>query len=253
MIESINCPKCSAPLPSDLKTGVAVCLYCNSSIRVQMDGTETTATLETSLDEKELAEVKRLLMTGSRSDAVERYKAFTGVADAEAAETVAGIARQLVYNTVRNQQLNIFGWLLVAAWLVLLVAAVIAGLSGQLSAILALVVIAFAAFNLYFFIPSIRTSLEFANAPSAPATTLMLAPIGVMPARNERIHTFRVLLEVQPENEAPFRAEMILPVREANLSRAVPGAVIHVKYLRNPVRLIFHKQKKSTPKEPSES
>lgn len=250
MLESINCPNCGAPLPADLKPGLTVCLYCNSSIRVQAEDEQTSVVVESALDEKELAEVKRLLLAGQRSAAVEHYRTFSGTKEEDAAEIVDGIASQITAYTARGQQLTGLGWLLVAAWSVLLVGGVTAGLAGQIHPILALVMIGFAGINLNYFIPSIRTTLQFARAPIAPAVTLKLAPIGVMAMRKENIHTFRAWLEVQPKDEPPFRAEMIIPVREANLSRAMPGTEIYVKYLKDPIRLIFHKRK-SSPPEPS--
>ncbi len=248
MLESIDCPNCGAPLPADLKSGVTACLYCNSSIRVTLDDEQTNVTVEKTLDEKELAEVKRLLLAGQRSAAVEHYRQSTGADEEEAAEIVDGIASQLTAYTARGQQLTGLGWVLVAAWSILLVGAVVFGITGNIHPLLALVMIAFGGINLNYFIPSIRTTLQFARAPIASAVTLKLAPIGVMPLRKENIHTFRAWLEVQPKDEPPFRAEMIIPVREANLSRAVPGTEIYVKYLKDPVRLIFH-QRKNTPKQ----
>ena len=252
MLELINCPNCGAPPPADLKSGLTVCLYCNSSIRVQAEDEQTSVVVEFALDEKELAEVKRLLMAGQRSAAVEHYRTFTGADEEDAAEIVDGIASQLTAYTARGQQLTGLGWILVAAWLVLLVSGIVAGLAGQIHPILALVMIGFAGINLNYFIPSIRTTLQFARAPIAPAVTLKMAPIGVLPLRKESIHTFRAWLEVQPKDEPPFRAELVLPARVmANLSRATPGTEIYVKYLKDPIRLIFHKRK-STPQATSE-
>ena len=54
---------------------MVVCLYCNSSIRVLIEGAETLVTLENSLDENELSEVKRLLLQGKRAEARTAYEA----------------------------------------------------------------------------------------------------------------------------------------------------------------------------------
>jgi hypothetical protein len=56
------------------------------------------------------------------------------------------------------------------------------------------------------------------------------------------VHTFKFLLEVQPQNGQLFHAELLVPVKGESLRQAQPGTVIRVKYFpRNPARLIFYK------------
>lgn len=240
MLQSLDCPKCGAPLPPNLKSGVVVCLYCNSSLRAEIDESETRITVENELDEQELAEVKRLIREGKREYAMERYRAFSGASEEDSEQAVNNIARQLTYTAVSQQQLSPFGKLLVVAWAALLVGGAYFGLVGKINAIFALILVGFSAFNLYFFLASIRTTLQFARAPIARAVTLKLAPIGVLKTAGREVHTFRAWLEVQPQGEEPFKAEMTLPVRQENLARAMPGVVIQVKYLKDPLRLIYH-------------
>jgi hypothetical protein len=70
---------------------------------------------------------------------------------------------------------------------------------------------------------------------------LKLALIGVSKIRRTEVHTFKVLVEVQPQLEPAFRAEMFVPVRAKSLERFHVGTVFTIKYLPgDPPELIFY-------------
>ncbi len=122
--------------------------------------------------------------------------------------------------------------------LVMSVSAVL-GLSGRLNPWIALLLAGFSAWQLVFFGPSVWISLRFWKAKTAAAVTLKVASIGRIKWRG--IFSVKVLLEVQPTHEPPFQAEMVLPVQEKNLARAIPGEVIQVKYLaEDHSQVIYH-------------
>src|SRR5262245_11515245 len=242
MIDSLHCPNCGAPIYPGPNQGLLICLYCNTSIRIQAQNDQPQATAEASLDADMMAQLKQLLLAGQQEEALRLYQRQTGADPREAQAAIGDLGKQISIDVVRRQTLRPFGILLVVIMALLLVVSIVAGLLGRMHPALAIGLAGFAALNLFFFAPGIRATIEFLGAQIAPATIVKLAPVGVASMRGRPIHTFKFLLEVQPENGQPFQSELLVPVRSESLLRAQPGAVIWVKYLpQNPTRLIFYK------------
>jgi hypothetical protein len=246
MVTSLHCPNCGAPLPPKVQSGLAVCLYCNATVRIQPDeatSPETIATVEARLDAERMAEIKQMLLAGHRSEALQCYQQLTGAGDVDAEQAVGDLGRQLTVDIVRHQNLTPYGVLMVILWAVVFIGAGAAGLAGRLHPLLAILATVFAGWNLFFYYPAVRTTLRYMGAPVALANTLKLAPIGQFYLRGRTVHAFKVWLEVRPKAGQPFQAEMILPVREKNLPRAREGEVIQVKYLPNRPGQVIYFQK----------
>jgi hypothetical protein len=242
MIDSLHCPNCGAPIHPSPNQGLLICLYCNTSIRIQTQHDQPQATAEASLDPDMMAQVKQLLLAGRQDEALRLYQQRTGADPQEAASAVSNLGRQVSMDIVRGQALRPFGILFIVVITFVLVVSVAAGLLGRMHPALAIGLAGFAALNLFFFAPGIRTTIEFLGAAIAPATIVKLAPVGVATMRGRPIHTFKFLLEVQPENGQPFQSELLVPVKGESLARAQPGVVIWVKYLpHNPARMTFYK------------
>jgi hypothetical protein len=227
---ALNCPNCGAPLHPGPNSRLALCLYCGSSIRLEPAQTASPA-IDATLEEKELAGLKQLLLDGGQKQAVRLYVEKTGADEAAARMAVGDLGRQISLDIIRSQNLTPYGAVMVTIWTALLLASLAAAGLRLLHPLIALALAAFAIFNLLFFAPALRTSLRFLGASVAPATTLQLAQIGVARLGGQKVHTLLALLEVHPTQGQPFKAEMLLPVRDQNLERAKPGAALQVKYL----------------------
>ena len=242
VITSLHCPNCGAPIHPGPNQGLLICLYCNTSIRIQTQHDQPQATAEARLDPDMMAQVKQLLLAGKQDEALRLYQQRTGADPQEAASAVSNLGHQVSMDIVRGQALRPFGILFVVVIALVLVVSVAAGLLGRMHPALAIGLAGFAALNLFFFAPGIRATIEFLGAKVAPATIVKLAPVGAATMRGRPIHTFKVLREVQPENGQPFQSELLVPVRSESLLRAQPGVVIWVKYLPdNPARMTFYK------------
>lgn len=253
-VESLACPKCGAPLHLEAGQALIVCLYCNSMVRAVGTppvGTPPVGTpapanapapleVERELPEADLEAVKKMLAAGQRAEALAAYQRLTGAEAAEAQATLDQLGRQLTAATLLRQMLSPFGVGIVLASLAGLGVAVGGAAAGWLDIWLALGLGAFALFQLAVAARATVNTLRYLSAPVAEAVTLKLAPIGVFERAGGDIHAFRVWLEVRPAGEAPFRAEIQLPVRESNLARAREGAVLRVKYFPgDPASVIF--------------
>jgi hypothetical protein len=242
MFESLHCPNCGAPIHPSPNQGLLICLYCNTSIRIQTQDDQPQATAEASLDPDMMAQVKQLLLAGKQEEALRLYQQHTGADPQEAAAAVSNLGHQVSMDIIRGQALRPFGILFVVVVGLLLIVSVVAGLLGRMHPALAIGLAGFAALNLFFFRPGIRATIEFLGGKVAPATIVKLAPIGVATMRGRPIHTFKFLLEVQPQNGQPFQSELLVPVKGESLGKAQPGVVIWVKYLpQNPTRITFYK------------
>jgi uncharacterized Zn finger protein (UPF0148 family) len=241
MIDSLHCPNCGAPIHPGPNQGLLICLYCNTSIRIQTQADQPQATAEASLDADMMAQLKQLLLAGKQTEALRLYQQQTGADAQEAQEAIGNLGKQISIDVVRHQTLRPFGILFVTIIVLVLVVSVVAGLLGRMHPALAIVFAGFAALNLFFFAPGIRATIEFLGGTIAPATIVKVAPVGAATMRGQTIHAFKFLLEVQPANGQPFHSELLVPVRSTSLARAQPGTVIQVKYLpRDPTRLILY-------------
>lgn len=239
MLTSLNCPNCGAPLQVEEGRTRTVCLYCNSIVRIQPDKSQP-AQVETTLVEADMQELKQLLLSGRREEAVQLYLASTGAGEAAAREAIAGLASQVSVDVVRNQQLTSKGVWYVVLYGVVFLAAVAAGLTGQIHPLLALALAAFTAWQFWVLLPSIRLSLRFRRAVRAPATILKTVSVGEMKAPGGRVYAVKLLMEIHPSEGTPYQAELLLPVSKTSLEQVQPGGQFHVKYLPdNPQQIIF--------------
>lgn len=243
-LETLNCPKCGAPLHPEAGQTLTLCLYCNSAVRMAAApaaaGTAASPTVEQELPAEDLEAVKKLMLAGRRAEALAAYRQMTGADEAAAAAVVENLGRQLTAATLYRQLLRPVGFVIVAALAAGLVLVAAGWLIGWLNAWLALGLAALLLWQLVFFFPPLVRTMRYWGASLAEAVTLKLAPIGVFKKSGEDIFAFRVWLEVRPAEGAPFRAEIQLPVRESNLERAREGARLRVKYFPgDPDSVIF--------------
>lgn len=77
-IQSLNCPNCSAPLRVEAGQVLAICVYCDSNIRISYpDAAPAQATKESTLSPEAISRIKQLLRSGKRAEAVQLYQTET--------------------------------------------------------------------------------------------------------------------------------------------------------------------------------
>lgn len=240
-LETLSCPNCGAPLRQPPNNGQCLCIYCNSLIRVQGDLAAPQASLDGGLDALEMESVKQLLVSGQRDESIHRYQQLSGVDLEQARQTIDQMAADFSVDTVFHQQLTTSGILQVIVSLILLPVSLLALAMGWLHPLLALLLAALAAFELFVLARGALVTLRYWNAPIASAVTLHYAHIGAVRRGRLRVHTYKIVFEVRPKDTSPFQAEAIIPVREANIARVRQGQVIQVKYLPGiPGSVIYH-------------
>jgi hypothetical protein len=222
-----TCPNCGAPLTVGEDPTVALCLYCDTVVRLAPAQAQPGGERAADIAPETVHQIKQLLLQGRRADAVKSFQQAAGVDEGEAAAAVLAFSRQLSLGVVQAQQLNPRGALLFLLFLLGLVAAVAAGVMGIIPPWAAVILGVVAVILLWPLARGTFTTVRYLNAPRAEATVLRAAPIGEIGAA----HVFRVLLEVLPPGGTPFPAEMNLPVRRRNVPGLRPGIVLRVKYL----------------------
>ena len=239
----INCPNCGAPLRLVGKPDLALCLYCNSAIRIQVEAEDAIARVESVIPAEVMDEVKHLLLAGRREEALRIYQEKTGTSLTDAQQAIQEAVQRVSYSIIRRQQLTRRGVFLTIFWILLLLFGVYTIFFVKEYILAGILLAGMAGFQLFIFAPSIRMTLRFLKARRAQATARWLAPIGVVAMRKMQVHTFLVLLDVHPEGREPFQAEILLPVRDENLSKMQPGVGMQVKYLPNDLSQVIFDQK----------
>jgi len=111
---SIHCPNCSAPLRVSSEQTLAICVYCNSSVRItppeQPAGEAGPPEASVHDIPKEVIEqVKQMVVDGKRFQAVQYYQEQAGLAHAEAEFAVSQITVPLVFKLTHQVPLTALG------------------------------------------------------------------------------------------------------------------------------------------------
>ena len=239
MLMTLNCPNCGAPLQVDEERIYTVCLYCNSTVRIQPDDPQP-AVVENTMVEADMRTLKQRLLAGHREDALQLYMETSGAGEAVARQAIQDLERQVSVDVIRNQQLTRKGLWYVGLYSVVFLVAVLAGLAGQIYPLLALALAALTAWQLWVLLPSIRLSLRYRDAISAPATILKTARVGEIKTRTGKIYAMKLLVEVHPPEGEPYQGQLLLPVQGPSLEQTQPGDRLQVKYLpEDPQQIVY--------------
>ena len=239
-MKSLNCPNCGAPLTDQSGQALWLCIYCNSLIRVDSDETAPQPALEKSIADAEMDAIKELLADGKREETIAAFQQVTGVSREEAEKSVETLEKEYAFGLLRRQQLTSFGVLLVILYALAFILSLAAWAQGVIHPVFALIIITFSGFSLSLFGRAIRTTLQYLRAPKADAIVRYFTHTGKTTLRGGDVHTFKILLDVQPNQGPPFQETLILPVGEKRLHRVQQGLVIRVKYLPGqPNSLLF--------------
>jgi hypothetical protein len=219
----------------------AVCLYCNSTIRVETGQPDSTAEVATTLDEADMARLKQLLLDGQRQLALELYRQKTGDDPAAAEQALDNLAGKFSMDVIRRQQLNSVGIAQAVVNLLILLAGIVLWVTGTVHWLVGLVLILFGGSLLLFIYPALLSTIKFGRGKPATAHVQKMVPVGTTKFGRLNMHIFKLLVDVQPANGDPaYQAELLLPVREQNLRRAQVGTDLRVKYLpQDPQQVIY--------------
>ena len=238
--EALNCPNCGAPLYAQPGRAVWLCLYCNSLVRVGEHPAQESASVEQTLSDEVMGQVKQLVISGRRQPALDLYRQVAGADDAAAAQVIDDISRQFSLQNIRQQQLTPYGWLVVSLFSLALLVCLLAWWRAVLPGWLAGILVAFFGWNLFFYSAALRTSLRFLRASKVRASVLNYTLIGKLGSARRMVYSFKLLVRLHPPQQEPFVAEMYLAVRESKLSSMRAGLEFWVKYLPgDPPELIF--------------
>jgi hypothetical protein len=242
-LQAFNCPNCAAPLQVEANQALTVCLYCNASVRITYPaGHQPQPAADSTVSPDTVEQVKQLLLAGRQPEALILYREKTGASEAEAVQTIRNLGQQVTAHVVTGQQLSYFGVMVVILAVLGLMGCLIVMVSRTLPSLAAVAMGLPGLFILFIYSRALLASIRYIRAETAPATVLRIAPIGQFTGRAGTIHTFRLLLQVQPDNAAPFQAEMNLPVRASSLAKLHENTVLEVKYLPGePNSVIFNR------------
>lgn len=245
-LKSLNCPNCLAPLDFSPGQTLCICLYCNSTIRIQQDTAQpqdkAQVTAVTEITTADMAHIRELLLAGQTETAVQRYQQLSGSSQSEAQAAITTLSNQISFSTFRQQQLSMGGFVIFGLCVVGLIWAIVGGFAGTMHPGIVMVIAAFALLNLLLFGKGFVATLRYLRADKGAATVLFLTRIGDTKTGRRTFHVFRVILAVQPKTGSTFQAEMLLPVRDKSVSTLHQGTRFEVKFFPgDETSLLFNK------------
>ena len=67
-LQALNCPNCAAPLQVEANQSLALCLYCNASVRITYPaGHQPQPAADPAVQTETIEQVKQLLLAGRQS------------------------------------------------------------------------------------------------------------------------------------------------------------------------------------------
>jgi hypothetical protein len=229
-LEALNCPNCGAPLHIQANQDLALCVYCDTTIRINHSGSgEASLTQQTTLQAEDAKLIKGLLLDGKREQAIAAYQRATLVTEAEAQKAIDSLARDAAFKVIFSQRLNLMGILMLCGYMALLGLSVWARLNDIISINISRIAVILILFLAAPLVRGLGITLRYLAARSAVATVLKYAEIG----KAGNAYAFRLLVNVQPQDGAAFQTEMNVAVGEKRISKLQNGMRLNVKYLPN--------------------
>ena len=235
---AMNCPNCGAPLNVDANSRLALCVYCNTTLRMQPDGSpQPGVTVIPTLTETppEVGEkVKQMIADGRRSQAMAYYVEQAHVTPQEAEEAVNRIAIPLALKMTHQVPIDL--WAVIVYPLVII--ALAAGAAWALRAtldgkgwgygLLALFLLWLGLGRTLWLAPKLVSTWVDHYGPKGRARILKMAVIRPDLVKGGTL--VNVLLEVQPEEGQSFQDEQSWLIRNESLPKVQAGNVIPVRY-----------------------
>ena len=230
-LKSLTCPSCNAPLRLADTQHRVLCLYCGSTVVQTVDTSAPSVSETPALQPEALDDLKQYLLDGRSAEALRLYQEKTGATEAEAAETLATLSKQLVGRTLLDQPLSNAGFLIVlggdALGLIIIIWAAQKGW-GWVAGLAAAVMV----FHTLAFIRGLRTRLLYELGQPAPAVVQKFVRLGELKVRSEPepVQAVRVWLDVRPSGKPSFPVEKNLIMRRPAFEQLRNGLIMEVKY-----------------------
>jgi hypothetical protein len=233
-LASLNCPSCGAPLGFGDRQTRGLCLYCGSTVALDVNGKAPQPQTAIELAPEVMDTLKQLIVDGRQLEAIQLYRQRTGASEAEAAETLAGLIRDLTRRTLVQQPISNFGLVVVGIVDLIAAAFLLWGFSNENGLAIGLGAALLAIESLATAAAVWARMVEVLGTP-APAVVRRFARIGELKLRGEPepVLVARLWLEVRPNGQPPFLAEKNIVIRQRSLARLEPGLMIEVRYLRS--------------------
>lgn len=236
---SIHCPNCGAPLHVTGEQTLAICLYCNSSVRItpppQPDGQSSPPQASVHDIPQEVIEtVKQMVVEGKRFQAVAYYQEQAGLTHAEADFAVSQIVLPLVFKMTHQVPLTALGIGMVMSIVILAAAGLVLSIhqmaNGQSWFFL---VAALCVLLLYerirFLAPKLRSTWVASRGALGNARILKRAIVRSKMMRDGAL--VLLLMEVTPDDGQPaFTDEESVLVLEKSLPKVQAGNTIRVRF-----------------------
>lgn len=229
-LQSLTCPSCNAPLRFADTQHRVLCLYCGSTVVQASQTAPPTVSTTPVLQPDVLDELKQYLLDGRRADALRLYQERTGATEAEAAETLTTLSRQLASRALVEQPISNVGigivlggdaiGLLVLWWAAQNGNWLVAGLAlaGMLFHTLAFARAMFARF-------------VYELGQPTPAAVQKFVRLGELNLKTEPepVQAVRVWLAVRPAGQPTFPTEKNLIMRRPAFEQLRTGLVLEVR------------------------
>jgi ABC-type siderophore export system fused ATPase/permease subunit len=201
-LEALNCPNCGAPLHIQANQDLALCVYCDTTIRINYSGSgEASLTQQTTLQAEDAKLIKSLLLDVKREQSVAAYQRATLVTEAEAQKAMDALARDAAFKVIFSQRLNLVGILMLCGYMALLGLSVWERLNDIISINISRIAVILILFLAAPLVRGLGITLRYLSARSAVATVLKYAQIG----KAGNAYAYRLLVDVQPQDGAAFQ------------------------------------------------
>ena len=230
-IEALTCPNCGAPL--DLKPGdeITFCLYCNSTVHIgKHEVTGAQVATHTEISPELISEVKQLVLSGKKEEAIEKYQKAANVGKPEAEKFVDFLLNRLTNILILNRPLSAKGYLFCLLFLIIFIATFYALISGAakdtLLKTICWILLIVSAFNLLSLNRAIITTIKYLPVKWTKATIMKFEFLN----QKKKFSFFKVLLDVKTPDGQSFQSETNIMIKNENVSKLQEGKLIDVKY-----------------------
>jgi hypothetical protein len=235
---SLNCPNCGAPLTLAPNQSIAICVYCNSSVQILIkQDSPPVITKIPEISPEVVDEVKRLILIGFTTKAVEYYAEQSGLKQDESYTAINSIKKTIGYNPPLGPSGKIIITVLILISVVLITGGIYLAINTYTATGLVLLIIGliFAYMNWYAFKSSLKAYFLFKNGIETNAKVVKRWDIKTYKATSSRPESLliRMLLEVNKENQTTYTTEANCLLGEKSISKCQPGSIVKVKYNKN--------------------
>ena len=228
MPQSLNCPNCAAPLRVREGQTIALCVYCGSSLKLDVGGITPQPIAQRELTPDSMQQINQLLLDGRRTEAVTLYQQHSGVSAAEAREAIDHLATQLTRRTMLRQPINNLGIILLLAFTFVGLIALIWGVTNNSWLIVALSA-GWIIWNWLVFVPAALVRWRYETGQAALARVQKMVRLGEMTVRGQPVTAARLWLEVRPNSHPPYQMERNVILRRASVEQLSTGSTIEVR------------------------